>query len=216
MKKLLVLGAVLLSSISAVSNASVVNVSASNGVFAGNSSTSLGNLTALNNAQIANNLGDSDQATYLFGSNSGGSVTNAELTMSFADTVFNQAGNDLAFYFVGDGVTANKNNSMQICFGASCSLGATVYNATLITGLGVDIGGTNVEWSVASFDLSDFGFAADAALGDFTIDIIAGGYNRLSDVSSLNASVSAVPVPAAVWLFASGLLTMLGVARRKA
>ena len=145
MKKLLVLGAVLLASLSAASNASVVNVSASNGVFAGNSAAALGALTALSNAEIANNLGDSNQATYLFGSNSGGTVSNAELTLSFADTVYNQAGNDLAFYFVGDGATANKLNSMQICFGAGCSLGASVYDATLINGLGIDIGGTNVE-----------------------------------------------------------------------
>jgi hypothetical protein len=35
------------------------------------------------------------------------------------------------------------------------------------------------------------------------------------DYASLNGTVSAVPVPAAVWLFGSGLLGLIGVARRK-
>ena len=40
---------------------------------------------------------------------------------------------------------------------------------------------------------------------------------QFNDASQLQAaSVSAVPVPAAVWLFASGLLGLMGVARRKA
>jgi len=47
---------------------------------------------------------------------------------------------------------------------------------------------------------------ADAnCFADFSIDNV-----------SINADVSAVPVPAAVWLFGSGLLGLVGVARRKA
>ncbi len=46
---------------------------------------------------------------------------------------------------------------------------------------------------------------ADAnCFADFTIDNV-----------SISADVSAVPVPAAVWLFGSGLLGLVGVARRK-
>lgn len=221
MKKLMGLGAALLVSFATASQASIVNVNASNGLFAGNSSSAEGTVTGLSNAEIASNLSDSAQATYLFGSSNNGTV-NAQLDLSFAETVYNQAGNDLAFYFVGDGVTTNKTNSMQICFGTNCDLGTATYDATAINGLGVVIADTTVEWSVALFDLSDFGFADDAALGDFTIDLIAGGYNRLADISSLNTALatgpepSPVPVPAAIWLFASGLLAMAGVARRKA
>lgn len=35
------------------------------------------------------------------------------------------------------------------------------------------------------------------------------------DYASINGSISAVPVPAAVWLFSSGLLGLIGLARRK-
>ena len=40
--------------------------------------------------------------------------------------------------------------------------------------------------------------------------------NIFLDNVSITADVSAVPVPAAVWLFGSGLLGLIGVARRKA
>jgi len=36
-----------------------------------------------------------------------------------------------------------------------------------------------------------------------------------TEVSSFDAEISAVPVPAAVWLFGSGLLGLIGMARRK-
>jgi hypothetical protein len=37
-----------------------------------------------------------------------------------------------------------------------------------------------------------------------------GGFN-----ANFNANMSSVPVPAAVWLFGSGLLGLVGIARRK-
>jgi hypothetical protein len=42
------------------------------------------------------------------------------------------------------------------------------------------------------------------------------GFNANFDITSVHVtSVSTVPVPAAVWLFGSGLLGLVGVARRK-
>ncbi len=42
------------------------------------------------------------------------------------------------------------------------------------------------------------------------------GYNANFDISSLTVtSISAVPIPAAVWLFGSGLLGLVGIAKRK-
>ena len=61
---------------------------------------------------------------------------------------------------------------------------------------------------------------------DFTADtgtslLISGSYTDSDFLdapisSSTVVSVSAVPVPAAVWLFGSGLISLIGVARRKA
>jgi len=36
-----------------------------------------------------------------------------------------------------------------------------------------------------------------------------------ADVAYVGAAINAVPVPAAVWLFGSGLLGLIGIARRK-
>lgn len=215
MKNLLKLCAVLLASHATLASASVVNVLNSNGVFAGNSALNPTNVTQLDNNQMSNNLSDGNQATYFFGSNTGGTTTTAELTLSFEAPVYNQAGSDIAFYFVGDGV-ATKTNSMKICFGANCTLGGTTYDAAINTEYAINIGGTEVEWSVVTFDLSTFGFADDATLGLLTIDLIAGDYNRLSSIESLNTtSISAVPVPAAVWLFMTGLGALGFISRRR-
>jgi len=35
------------------------------------------------------------------------------------------------------------------------------------------------------------------------------------DYASINGTVSVIPVPTAVWLFGSGLLSLIGLARRK-
>ncbi len=70
-----------------------------------------------------------------------------------------------------------------------------------------------------------FGIGNQALGASF--DIAAGAYNwvdkwhldqasaRLAGIGMASAYISAVPVPAAVWLFGSGLLGLIGVARRK-
>jgi hypothetical protein len=83
---------------------------------------------------------------------------------------------------------------------------ATPYSDTLIAGLGVPLQGYAP-------------LAATAASQGF-IDGPFPGFKVYLDIGSGNSmyvtSVSSVPVPAAVWLFGSGLLGLIGVARRKA
>ncbi len=63
------------------------------------------------------------------------------------------------------------------------------------------------------------GFAADITGGESQSITIDGGvtdyFNGLVPVMSLTITTSAVPVPAAVWLFGSGLIGLIGIARRK-
>jgi hypothetical protein len=189
--------------------ANTVNVLSSNGMFAGNSASDLGTLSLLSDAQIASNLNDNDAATYLFGSSNNG-TTSAQLDLQFVDNVYNQAGNDLAFYFVG-GTT--ELNSMRICFSSNC-VPTDSYDAGFITSLAVSIDDTNYALSAVVLDLSDFGFSNNELLGDFSIDLIAGGYNRLASIDSLH-NVSAVPLPAAAWLFITGLGALGFISRRR-
>ena len=75
-------------------------------------------------------------------------------------------------------------------------------------------------WSEITFDLGAVPMGASAAFIEFSqgmgpidgVDLLAG--TILIDDLYLGV-VSAVPVPAAAWLFGSGLLGLVGVARRK-
>jgi len=210
MKKSLIICLALFTSYSSLLNASTINVISSNGLFAGNSAAQLTAVTELTDAQIANNLSDSNLATYLFGSNANSTVS-ADLTLQFENTVVNQTGADIAFYFMG-GSTAT--NTMSICFTSNCD----TINATIIDEFGVTFGGepaVNYALSAITIDLSAFGYAEGEALDQFSIDLIAGGYNRLAGIDSLN-TVSAVPLPAAAWLFITGLGALGIVSRRRA
>jgi hypothetical protein len=65
----------------------------------------------------------------------------------------------------------------------------------------------------------DFTIGPGATIGDYLIDIKVGLNSQRSDITeSFLVSVvppSEIPVPAAAWLFGSGLIGLVGVARRR-
>ncbi len=194
-------------------NASTVNVISSNGSFYGN------DLTPLSNEQLSASLSDADMATYFFGSDTDGQ-SNASLTLEFASTVSNTAGDDFAFYFMGG---SDEINNINVCFTSNCTPDTrNTLTAAFSTEYHVTLNGTNYALSAVSIDLSDYNFAENEVLGEFTIDLIAGGHNRLAGIEALASyniqspsTVTPVPVPAALWLFLSGL-GLLGLIKRKA
>jgi len=65
-----------------------------------------------------------------------------------------------------------------------------------------------------------FDVGPDAVLGTYLIDVkfaggSTGGPDKWADITSFNVNVTPIPIPAAVWLFGSGLLGLVGVARRR-
>ena len=59
-------------------------------------------------------------------------------------------------------------------------------------------------------------FVDQSASGSFFIDVDTGGFTQMTTALNISGSAnSVIPVPAAVWLFCSGLLGLVGVARRK-
>jgi hypothetical protein len=79
----------------------------------------------------------------------------------------------------------------------------------------------NTDNGASSYTLT-FDVGSSATLGTYLIDVILAGDDadvsgdtRWYDATSFSVNVAAIPVPAAVWLFGSGLLGLVGVARRR-
>jgi len=86
--------------------------------------------------------------------------------------------------------------------GQSDTLMATVYDAS-----------DNVLGTVGAFKDTFAGFVSDVPIARVVFDGDTGdGWNHLDGLQT-NANV--VPVPAAVWLFVSGLLGLIGISRRR-
>ncbi|MGD8312492.1 MAG: hypothetical protein PVJ66_07830 [Gammaproteobacteria bacterium] len=92
--------------------------------------------------------------------------------------------------------------------------------------LGDPHGGDGTDWNYNSdligFDthnivchavLASFSCHSDAESAYLSLD--AGGFSGLENYTSTGLAVTTVPVPAAAWLFGSGLLGLLGAARRE-
>ena len=123
-----------------------------------------------------------------------GSIT---LTLGFAsNTLVNGTLNDLVLFDIGtpDAFTVTINNQ-------------TMTASTLDTGFTTSKG---AQLNAAVIDLSSFGVANGATVPSIDIGLARGGASF-----ALAGAISSVPVPAAVWLFGSGLLGLVGVARRK-
>ena len=72
----------------------------------------------------------------------------------------------------------------------------------------------NTSWTQISFDLGAVPAGTVAAFLEFSQAI--GPFDSAQIlIDNVNLEVAQVPVPAAVWLFGSGLLGLIGVARRK-
>lgn len=140
-------------------------------------------------------------------STSSGTATNGD---SWTDTltdlnisVDNSSGQELTFSFSYD-ITA-----IASATGDEALAGALV---DLLDDLGfVDI--------LAEADAdSIFGPASanDSQFGSFAFTLLDGEFNNIAGVvDSLGSASSVVPVPASIWLFGSGLLGLVGIARRK-
>ena len=90
-------------------------------------------------------------------------------------------------------------------------------------------GGTGTAWSSLNFtiDNEQLNFApVDYSIGSGFVDVwelamrsnsisLTEGRHSISIAMDNNVSLTAVPVPAAVWLFGSGLIGLAGVARRR-
>ena len=118
--------------------------------------------------------------------------------------------NDVFFADVGSATPASD-GVFGVTDQGPAPMATTTLNTTTLCTLGVDCMGNALSGGI--------GFTDDGIGGSPLIDGPFPGFQVNLDIGSGNSltvlSVSAVPVPAAVWLFVSGFAGLLAVARRK-
>ena len=77
-----------------------------------------------------------------------------------------------------------------------------------------DLGAVNIIADAYSMDGNPATGSGDV-IGIISFELMDGEFNLISGFVDSFGSAEAVPVPAAVWLFGSGLLGLVGIARRK-
>lgn len=190
-----------------------------NGVagFGGFSFTDTGNITSgpvwsgFNDTDTINAITDTSADTFIVGASTG-----AYVDLTFDTSIYNGTGDDLKLFFVG-----NNGHFFDVTlFNGATSLGSMSYSMPNPQG---DTGFTNSAYPTDGiFALSidfdtDFGGVGNNAVSMLRLTI-GDGYTANSAVPSFIGgyhTTAPVPVPAAVWLFGSGLLGLAGVARRR-
>lgn len=158
--------------------------------------------------------------TYLQTANFEG-YSDVSMALDFGRTrVINRRGADIAFFFLSD----QTNNEVNLVIGAHLKPLSFV---DVFEGGGVQqvINGELSNWEkyndirlmVAEVELDDYGFAADQILTDpLSVEMIQKDAEipvSLSMVGAVNSAV--IPVPAAIWLFGSGMIGLIVLARRR-
>ena len=140
-----------------------------------------------------------------------------------ADQVVNGTGNDLALFFLFD----QSGNDIKVTINGVQQTLSTFSN--VVDGDGDQQFAQNVDWNggklnnvlltSAEVDLSAFGLTAGATINSLSVmmtqsEVAPFEVVSMSLVGALHAT-TVVPVPAAAWLFGSGLIGLAGFARRK-
>jgi len=149
--------------------------------------------------------------------------SNAYMDLAFSTNVFDGAGLDLSIFFLGDDgdhsidLTLFKaDNTASLTRTYSITPSVANYTGFFVdnNNNGVPDNGIDTSIFFMDIDLADFNFLGVDPLAKFRMDI--SGYSAVpSLIGAYPASMAPVPVPAAVWLFGSGLIGLVGVARRK-
>lgn len=155
---------------------------------------------AVNAARIT----DTSAGTSVLGDTSG-----AYIDLAFDTNIVDGAGNDLKLFFVG----ANGHN-FDVTIGSITKSFSLAPNANTTGSFDPAYPTTDPVIELA-LDLGSFAGLADTSFSQIRLTI-GDGFTSSSAVPSFvgTYNVSTVPVPAAVWLFGSGLVGLVSVARR--
>ncbi|MFN2338990.1 MAG: flocculation-associated PEP-CTERM protein PepA [Gammaproteobacteria bacterium] len=168
-----------------------------------------------------------------------GSGVGYELTLraDFKETITNVTGSNVDFTIDSGSAEIYLDLSPDYSFGGDTGFadGTAILNGSIIGGSGTvfnkELGVTSIDVMITGYDSGVFDpDTIIAGRSVFTLQLTDGS-NQFSGVTSVqgnsvdqgdfllsadgNLTLAAVPVPAAVWLFGTGLLGLLGMARRR-
>lgn len=158
------------------------------------------------------NVGDSFDVT-IFGDFPDGLVAGGGLfnfdpaLVSVSGIVLDLAGADPAFSCPGTGNCSSGAGFESIHWGS--------FSQVIAVGAGV-VQMATVSLTALAGGSASFGMVDDPAAGGWFDVAFFGDATPVFNGTSVTINSTVVPVPAAVWLFGSGLLGLVGVARRRA
>lgn len=169
---------------------------------------------AFDGASPGPTLTDGNSGSYVYSYD-----TDAYIDLSFSNTsIYNGSGNDLAIFFAGSGTHSGNltllDDNGSLISGASISF--SVFIDTLDDTTWGDWTGYNFADGspilVSYIDLDVLGLSDQTLFNNFRLEI--GGASAAPTLLAGINTMTPVPVPAAIWLFLSGL-SVLGLVRRK-
>ena len=170
---------------------------------------------AFDGASPGPTLTDGNSGSYVYSYD-----TDAYIDLSFSNTsIYNGTGNDLAIFFAGSGthsgnLTLLDDNGSLI---SDSSISFSVFidpldNTTWGDWTGYNFPEDGSPILVSYIDLDVLGLSDQSLFNNFRLEI-AGASAAPTLLAGIN-TMTPVPVPAAIWLFLSGL-SVLGLVRRK-
>lgn len=170
-------------------------------------------------------FGHANAATISFDTSSSTTSLGQTFSLSIIGTDFlNSAdggGIDLSFNKdVISILSVSINESVWDFGGLGISTGTIDNSLGTVNGIMVNtFADVGTAFTVATIEFQAIGLGvSDLLLNEFNLNPWASGgsvINPALESSSITVEASVVPVPAAVWLFGSGILGLIGVARRK-
>ncbi len=162
----------------------------------------------------ANSMVDENGATWVYSSSA-----TATMDVYFSSAaLFDVSSVDLAMLFVGDaghsgGVTllGGTLDGLFSAFSLPAGAGYTGFNSSTTP---APPGGTSTDYGIFASSLDLAGIFGSGTFSGVRLDI-SNASAAPSMLGTTSAGVAVVPVPAAVWLFGSGLIGLVGIARRR-
>ncbi|HEY9201088.1 MAG TPA: VPLPA-CTERM sorting domain-containing protein [Gammaproteobacteria bacterium] len=177
--------------------------------------TSASNVLSTNGADAITDL---ELTTYIQGTTTGGS-----LGLGFNNSLFNNTGDDIVFYFVrADSEPTSSFFDLSINGNTQVDVEASLFtfidsDSGLTKKYQIDFGNGYADMLIATIELGDFGITGTDFINELTISNL-GSTDRLALAAGFNLSANApaeVPLPAAVWLFITGLGALGMISRRR-